>query len=147
MLRFLYRNLKSIPGKFHVSETNYAARFETSHNYSLESYVANMYVPRPRQNGHHFEDDTFKWIFLHENRGILVQISLKMFPMAQQTISNYFNQCWYNLLTRVYATRPQWINTLRSWQHGRHFPEELTVSVSVNRVIIDLFHNNFSPSG
>ena len=35
---------------------------------------------RPRQNGHHFPDDIFKWIFLNENVGILIKISLKFLP-------------------------------------------------------------------
>ena len=32
---------------------------------------------RPRQNGRHFTDDTFKCIFLNENVEILIKISLK----------------------------------------------------------------------
>ena len=32
---------------------------------------------RPRQNGRHFADDTFKRIFLNENVGISIKISLK----------------------------------------------------------------------
>ena len=31
---------------------------------------------RPRQNGHHFTDDIFKWIFLNENVWISINISL-----------------------------------------------------------------------
>ena len=33
----------------------------------------------PRQNGRHFPDDIFKCIFLNENVGILITISLKFF--------------------------------------------------------------------
>ena len=32
---------------------------------------------RLRQNGHHFPDDIFQWIFLNENVWILIKISLK----------------------------------------------------------------------
>ena len=32
---------------------------------------------RLRQNGHHFPDDAFKWIFLIENVWILIKISPK----------------------------------------------------------------------
>ena len=32
---------------------------------------------RPRQNGHHFPDDVFKWIFSIENVWILIKISPK----------------------------------------------------------------------
>ena len=35
---------------------------------------------RPRQNGRHFADDTFKCIFLNENVRILIKISLKYVP-------------------------------------------------------------------
>ena len=35
---------------------------------------------RPRQNGRHFTDDTFKPIFLNENIRFLIKISLKFVP-------------------------------------------------------------------
>ena len=35
---------------------------------------------RPRQNGRHFADDIFKWIFLNENVWIPIEISLKFVP-------------------------------------------------------------------
>ena len=35
---------------------------------------------RPRQNGRHFPDDIFKWIFLNENVRILIKISQKFVP-------------------------------------------------------------------
>ena len=31
----------------------------------------------PGQNGHHFADNIFRCIFMHENVGILIEISLK----------------------------------------------------------------------
>ena len=34
----------------------------------------------PGQNGRHFEDDIFIYIFLNENILILIQISLTLFP-------------------------------------------------------------------
>ena len=37
---------------------------------------------RPRQNGRHFTDDTFKRIFLNENVRISIKISLKFVPKA-----------------------------------------------------------------
>ena len=37
----------------------------------------------PRQNGHHFTDDIFKWIFLKENVRISIKISLKFVPKGQ----------------------------------------------------------------
>ena len=38
---------------------------------------------RPRQNGRHFPDDNFKWIFLNENVWILIKISLKFVPRGR----------------------------------------------------------------
>ena len=35
---------------------------------------------RPKQNGRHFSDDIFKWIFLNENVWISINISLKFVP-------------------------------------------------------------------
>ena len=35
---------------------------------------------RPRQDGRHFPDDIFKWIFLNENVCISINISLKFVP-------------------------------------------------------------------
>ena len=35
---------------------------------------------RPRQNGRHFPDDTFKRIFLNDNVRISIKISLKFIP-------------------------------------------------------------------
>ena len=37
---------------------------------------------RPRQNGRHFADDTFKPIFLKENISISIKISLKFVPKS-----------------------------------------------------------------
>ena len=40
---------------------------------------------RPRQNGRHFPDDTFKRIFLNENVRITIKISLKFVPKGPIT--------------------------------------------------------------
>ena len=47
--------------------------------YLMNSINAHIYVNslRPKQNGRHFADDTFKHIFLNENVGITIKISLK----------------------------------------------------------------------
>ena len=38
---------------------------------------------RPRQNGRHFADDIFKYIFLNKNAWISLKISLKFVPRVQ----------------------------------------------------------------
>ena len=54
---------------------------------------------RPRQNGRHFPDAIFKWIFLNENVWILIKISLKFVSKA--------------LINNIPAlARPQWVNVL-----------------------------------
>ena len=83
---------------------------------------------RPRQNGRHFADDTFKHIFLNENVRISLKISLKFVPkvginsipalvpiMARRRpgdkpLSEAMMDC---LLTHICVTRPQWVNDKR----------------------------------
>ena len=80
---------------------------------------------RPRQNGRHFADDTFKHIFMNENVRISINISLKFVPKG--LINNIHalvqTMAWrrpgdkplsepmmVNLLTHICVTRPQWVN-------------------------------------
>ena len=79
---------------------------------------------RPRQNGRHFADDTFKRIFLNENVRISIKISLKFVPKGP--INN--NPAWVQIMawrrsgdkplsepmmvrlpTHICVTRPQWV--------------------------------------
>ena len=45
-----------------------------------ELYIICFNTLRPRQNGRHFVDDTFKRIFLKENVEISIKISMKFVP-------------------------------------------------------------------
>ena len=80
---------------------------------------------RPRQNGRHFPDDICKWIFLNENVGISIKISLKFVPKGPiNKIPALFQiMAWrrpgdkplslamlVSLLTHKCVTRPQWVN-------------------------------------
>ena len=47
------------------------------HRVKLESPINTL---RPRQNGRHFPNDIFKWIFLNENVWISISFSLKFVP-------------------------------------------------------------------
>ena len=58
------------------SEVDLVAMFR--HNASFDAEVFNTL--RPRQNGRHFPDDIFTWIFLNENVWIAIKISLKFVP-------------------------------------------------------------------
>ena len=79
---------------------------------------------RPRQNGRHFADDTFKRIFLNENSRISIKISLKLVPKGPiynspslvQIMSWRRSGDWplsetmlVSLLTHICVTRPQWV--------------------------------------
>ena len=72
---------------------------------------------RPRQNGRHYTDDTFKCIFLNENVRISIEISLKFVPKGPinnipalvqimawtgQAPSHYLNQLWFDY-RHIYA--------------------------------------------
>ena len=82
---------------------------------------------RPRQNGRHFADDTFKYIFLNENVIISAKISLKFVPKGP--INNIAAlvqiMAWrrpgdeplsepmmVRLPTHICVTRPQWVNSM-----------------------------------
>ena len=80
---------------------------------------------RPRQNGCHFIDDTFKCIFLKENVSISIKISLK-FTVPKCPIDNIpallqimawrqpgnkplSEAMMVSLLTQICFARPQWV--------------------------------------
>ena len=81
---------------------------------------------RRRQNGRHFPDDIFKWIFLNENVWISINISLKFVPRGPITNIPTLVQvmAWrrpgdkplsepmmVRLPTHIRVTQPQWVNT------------------------------------
>ena len=80
---------------------------------------------RSRQNGRHFPEDIFKWIFLNENVWISIKNSLKFVPRG--TINNIPAlvqiMAWrrpgdkplsepmvVSLLMHICVTRPQWVS-------------------------------------
>ena len=80
---------------------------------------------RPRQNGRHFADDTFKHIFMNENIIISTKNSLKFVPKGPINNNPALVQImtWrrsgdkplsepmmVSLLTHICVTRPQWVN-------------------------------------
>ena len=82
-------------------------------------------ILRPRQNGRHFADDTFKCIFMNENVRISINISLKFVPkgLINNIPALVQIMAWHrpgdkplsetmmvNLLTHICVTRPQWVN-------------------------------------
>ena len=90
--------------------------------WNMSKYVLNTL--RPRQNGRHFPDDIFKWIFLNENVWISISISLKFVPRGPiNNISTLVRvMAWrrpgdkplsepmmVRLPTHICVTRPQWV--------------------------------------
>ena len=79
---------------------------------------------RPRQDGRHFPDDVFKWIFLNENVWISINISLKFVPRVpinniptlvqvmawrRQGDKPLSEPMMVRLPTHICVTRPQWV--------------------------------------
>ena len=79
---------------------------------------------RRRQNGRHFADDIFKWIFLNENVWIPIKISLKFVPLGPINNIPALVQimAWrrpgdkplsgpmmVRIPTHICVTRPQWV--------------------------------------
>ena len=90
---------------------------------------------RPRQNGRHFPDHIFKWIFLNENVRISIKISMKFVPMGPiYNISALVQiMAWhrsgdkalseptmFSLLTHICVTRPQWVKYITSFFQPIH---------------------------
>ena len=87
-------------------------------------------ILRPRQNGRHFADDTFKRIFLNQNVRNSITISLKFVPKGPINNIPALVQimAWRrsgdkplseplmdSLLMHICVTRPQWVNEYMVW--------------------------------
>ena len=85
---------------------------------TISSELQLLNTLRPRQNGRHFPDDIFKWIFVNENAWISINIHWSLFLGVQLTIfqhwfrwwlgagqatRHYLNQCWL-VYWRIYAS-------------------------------------------
>ena len=113
----------------YIQHIMYVKRFFSTWN---DSQVINTL--RPRQNGRHFADDTFRHIFLNGNVTILIRISMKFVPKGPINNNPTLVQImgWrrsgdsplsepriVSLLTHICVTRPQWVNTeTYKWEVG-----------------------------
>ena len=59
---------------------NHSLFFQIIKNHYIKCVNQVLNTLRPRQNGRHFADDTFKYMFLNENVIILIKILLKFVP-------------------------------------------------------------------
>ena len=104
-------------------------------------------ILRPRRNGRHFTDDTFKHIFMNENVRISINISLKFVPkglinnitalvqiMAWRLLGDkpLSEPMMVNLQTHICVTRPQWVNV--------HFANLVPVNVYFPVVLYQPIH-------
>ena len=105
------------------------ALFGFGYNDVLSGHVWYISTLRPRQNGRHFPDDIFKFVFLNENVWISHKISLKSVLMVRINNIPALVQimAWrrpgdkplsepmmVRLPTHIWVTRPQWVNTFSS---------------------------------
>ena len=96
-------------------------------NYSICYPTQKLNTLRPRQNGRLFADDIFKRIFLNENVGISIKISLKFVHKGQINNIPALVQimAWcrpgdkplsepmvVRLPTHICVTRPQWVKCM-----------------------------------
>ena len=91
-------------------------------------------------------DFLLMWIpdFIND-KSTLVQVM----TWCHQAPSHYLNQCWVRSVTPYSITRPQWVNTLRPRQNGRHFADAIFKCIFVNEYVWIPIKNSlkFVPKG
>ena len=100
----------------------------------LKVWFSALITLRPKQNGRHSADDTYKRIFVNENVRISIEFSLTCVPKGPINSIPALVQimAWcrsgdkplsepmmVSLLTHIYVTRPQWVIQNSSW--GTHW--------------------------
>ena len=116
-----------------------------------------FYTLRPRQNGLHFTDDIFKWIFLNENVWISIKISLNFVPKGWINNIPVLVQimAWrhpgdkplsepmiISLLKHICVTRPQWFYIMMlSYPYRKSHCGDKTV------IWLSYLHNGISYTG
>ena len=94
------------------------------------------------QNSWHLADDSLKCMSLTKRFEISVKISLKWVLKglinnkwtSVQVIAFYYQAwpIWQRSMMPYGITRPQWVNTLRPRQNGRHFPDNIFQCIFLN---------------
>ena len=70
--------LKPVPWWWKISSTHDKCRLRANHNDMYVSTGSNLFnSPPPGQNGRHFADVVFRYVFVNEKLKILIKISLK----------------------------------------------------------------------
>ena len=124
-----FASLAFVWGEFPAQRASYAENISIwwRHHDMWNAYHHWYNTLRPRQNGRHFADDTFKRIFLRENDRISIEISLNFVPKSPIDIipTLFQKMAWrqpddkplseammVSLLTHICVARPQWVNIL-----------------------------------
>ena len=107
-----------------IIKNNVISRFCSSYTSPWTTDDGDINTLRPRQNGRHFADDSFKCIFLNENVWFSIKISLKFVPkgLINNIPALVQIMAWRRpgdrplsepmlarLLTHICVTRPQWV--------------------------------------
>ena len=100
-----------------------------------EAYMRRSVVMMPRQNGHHFPDDTLKCTFRNENAWISIMISVKFVPKGPINSITALVQILalrrpgdkllsepmiVNLPTHICVTRSRWLNRQEWFRSTRY---------------------------
>ena len=111
---------------------------------------------RPRQNGHHFLDNIFKYIFLNENAWILINSSMKFVPKgpisnipsvvqmhhsASMSEWNIISNCLYNTSSLVDSFHLE-CSILHNKYHTCYWP---IIRASAVSLLTKLIHNILGP--
>ena len=115
--------------------------------YEIYQQISFINTLKPRKNGCHFADDSFKCVFLNENVWISIEISLKFIPkgpinnipallqiMAWRRlgVKPLSEPMMVSLLTHICVTRPQWVNRRESGSTTLHNVKNLMIPLSFN---------------
>ena len=108
-------------GTYEMEHTRKYPKLNESGVFNISSWFNTL---RPRQNGRHFADDTFKYIFLNKNVIISAKISLKFVPKGpinnitalvqimawrRSGVKPISEPMMVRLPTHICVTRPQWV--------------------------------------
>ena len=120
-------------------------------------HIIEVNTLRPRQNGRHFPDDIFKYIFLNRNVWISINISLKFVPSGLINVipalvqimalrrpdasdKPFSEPMLVSLLTHICVTRPKWVKYSSSIAECSEWFEMHIYLVSSLVVIVEFHH-------